>query len=236
VLVLHPTHTVRNFQQLVQQTGHSRFPVVDEWHRLIGIITYKDIYDVALETTIDKLCMRNPLTASLQTSLASVAHMMVRESIKLLPIIDSNRKLLAVVTRRQVLQTLRAVRKQPQNGETFGDLIWQNFILERNVQGKLSFRGMITPQMVNNLGSASEGIVMILMTQAALRAAKNMRGCDHMTENMTLYFMRPLQIEDMITLQPEFIELSRKCCKLEITVQHGEHLVAKAMMTVRAID
>ncbi|MCE5171291.1 CBS domain-containing protein [Paenibacillus profundus] len=234
--VLRPVSTVQDFERMREETGHSRFPIVDEWYRVIGMITYKDILGAASDQTIDKLYTRNPITVNLQTTLASAAHTMVWEGVDLLPIVDRNRKLIAVVTRRQVLQAMRDARKEPQLGETFDDLIWNGFDEERDDQGRLFFRGVITPQMVNGFGSVSEGILTTIITQAALRAVKDERSYDHVMENMTTYFVRPLQIEDVVTLHPEFIEMSRKFCKLELEIRHGEHLVAKAMMTAQSID
>lgn len=90
--------------------------------------------------------------------------------------------------------------------------------------------------MVNGFGAVSEGILTTLMTQAALRAVKEMRSYDHVMDNITTYFVRPLQIEDVVTLKPQLIEMSRKFCKLEVEIRHGEVLAAKAMMTMQSID
>jgi len=236
MIVLRPSSTVGDFQRLRDETSHTRFPVVDEWYRVIGMITYKDVLGAEPDTSIEKLYTRSPITATLQTTLASAAHTMVWEGVELLPIVDRNRKLIAVVTRRQVLQAMRDARKEPHLGETFDDLIWNGFEEERDDKGQLYFRGVITPQMVNGFGSVSEGILSTVMTQAALRAVKDVRSYDHVMENMTTYYVRPLQIEDIVTLHPEFIEMSRKFCKLELSIRHGEHLVAKAMMTAQSID
>ena len=67
---------------------------------------------------------RSPLTVTPQTSVASAAHMMVWEGIELLPVVDTNRKILGVLNRSDVLKAMQYIQKQPQNGETFEDLIW----------------------------------------------------------------------------------------------------------------
>lgn len=43
MIVLRPSSTVGDFQRLRDETSHTRFPVVDEWYRVIGMITYKDV-------------------------------------------------------------------------------------------------------------------------------------------------------------------------------------------------
>ncbi|WCR27232.1 DRTGG domain-containing protein [Paenibacillus thiaminolyticus] len=234
--VLRPSSTVQDFERMREETGHSRFPVVDEWNRVIGMMTYKDMLGTDSQQTIEKLYTRSPLTATLQTTLATAAHTMVWEGVELLPVVDRSRKLIAVVTRREVLSALRDARQETQLGETFVDLIWNGFEEQRDGEGNPMFRGGITPQMVNGFGAVSEGILTTLMTQAALRAVKEMRSYDHVMDNITTYFVRPLQIEDVVTLKPQLIEMSRKFCKLEVEIRHGEVLAAKAMMTMQSID
>ncbi|MGG4394412.1 DRTGG domain-containing protein [Paenibacillus thiaminolyticus] len=234
--VLRPSSTVQDFERMREETGHSRFPVVDEWNRVIGMMTYKDMLEADSQQTIEKLYTRSPLTATLQTTLATAAHTMVWEGVELLPVVDRSRKLIAVVTRREVLSALRDARQETQLGETFVDLIWNGFEEQRDEEGNPMFRGGITPQMVNGFGAVSEGILTTLMTQAALRAVKEMRSYDHVMDNITTYFVRPLQIEDVVTLNPQLIEMSRKFCKLEVEIRHGEVLAAKAMMTMQSID
>lgn len=234
--VLRPSSTVQDFERMREETGHSRFPVVDEWNRVIGMMTYKDMLGADSQQTIEKLYTRSPLTATLQTTLATAAHTMVWEGVELLPVVDRSRKLIAVVTRREVLNALRDARQETQLGETFVDLIWNGFEEQRDEDGNPMFRGAITPQMVNGFGAVSEGILTTLMTQAALRAVKEMRSYDHVMDNITTYFVRPLQIEDVVILKPQLIEMSRKFCKLEVEIRHGEVLAAKAMMTMQSID
>lgn len=234
--VLRPSSTAQEFERMREETGHSRFPIVDEWNRVIGMMTYKDMLGADAQQTIEKLYTRSPLTVTLQTTLATAAHTMVWEGVELLPVVDRSRKLIAVVTRREVLNALRDARQETQLGETFVDLIWNGFEEQRDKEGNPMFWGGITPQMVNGFGAVSEGILTTLMSQAALRAVKEMRSYDHVMDNITTYFVRPLQIEDVVTLKPQLIEMSRKFCKLEVEIWHGELLAAKAMMTMQSID
>lgn len=236
--VLKTSSNIAEFEQLRERTGNSRFPVVDEWNRVIGIITYKDIIGAKAKggQTIDKYLTRNPITVTLNTSLASAAHIMMWEGIELLPVVDRNRKLIAVITRKEVLKAMRDSHRQPQLGETFEDLIWNGIEEVRDEQGNLFFQGHITPQMANELGMVSEGILTTIMTQAAYRAVKDLRKYEHVLENMTTYFVRPIQIDHEIVIRPQMIEVGRKFCKLDVGVYHDRQLMCKAMMTAQAID
>ncbi|MEK3910405.1 DRTGG domain-containing protein [Paenibacillus sp. FSL H7-0331] len=238
VVVLKSHHTLKDWQRLNEQAGHSRFPVVDEWNRVIGMITSKDLIGAEPEQTMDKLMTRNPLTAAPNTSVAAAAHMMVWEGIDLLPIIDTNRKIMAVISRKDVLKAMQHIQRQPQNGETFEDLIWSGFAEERNKEGYPIFRGAITPQMTNQLGTVSEGVLTILMKQAAYHIVQDIKKGDLVMDNMSSYFVKPVQIDSEIEILPRIIEVSRKFGKIDVAIYHAntQTLVAKAMLTAQFID
>lgn len=236
VNMLKVTSNISDYDQLSLETGQQHFPVVDEWNRVIGIISRKDVEELSGDHSIEKCLTRHPITVGMQTSLASAAQIMVWEGIDFLPVVDRNRKLVSSVTRREVLQAMRDARNQPQLGETFEHLMWNGFAEERDEVGKLFFHGMVTPQMSSDLGTISHGVLTSLMTQAGLRAAKDMSGGDYVVDNLTNYFVRPVQIENPIVITPFVLEMSRRACKLEIVMTHQDHLVSKTIMTLQSID
>ncbi|WP_334073947.1 MULTISPECIES: DRTGG domain-containing protein [Paenibacillus] len=236
VNMLKVTSNISDFDQLSIETGAQHFPVVDEWNRVIGIVSRKDVEDLSGDQSIEKCLTRHPITVGLQTSLASAAQIMVWEGIDFLPVVDRNRKLISSVTRREVLQAMRDARNQPQLGETFEHLMWNGFAEERDENGRLFFHGMITPQMATDLGTISHGVLTSLMTQAGLNAAKDASGADYVVDNLTTYFVRPVQIENPVVITPVVLEMSRRACKLEIVMTYQDFLVSKAVMTLQSID
>ncbi|BFT70311.1 MULTISPECIES: DRTGG domain-containing protein [Paenibacillus] len=227
--------TLRDWQRLSEDTGYSRFPVVDEWNRIIGVVTSKDMVGANALQTVDKLMTRSPLTVTPQTSVASAAHMMVWEGIELLPVVDLNRKMVGVLNRSDVLKAMQYIQKQPQNGETFEDLIWSGLEEVRDEKGTLQFHGVITPQMTNHLGTVSEGVLTTLMTQAAYRIVQEFKKGDLVMDNMSTYFLKPLQIDSKIEIRPTIIEVSRKFGKIDVEIYHAGALVSKAMLTAQVI-
>lgn len=236
VSTLKGAHTAGEMKQLIEDSGHSRFPVVDEWNRVVGVVTSKDMLGAPPEQTVDKLMTRNPLTVHLQTSLASAAHLMVWEGIELLPVIDSNRKLIGVISRKDVLKVMQYIQRQPQVGETFEDLIWSGFEEIRSPEGALLFKGTVTPQMTNHLGSVSAGVLTTLMKQSAVRAVQETKKGDMVIDNMSTYFLHPVQIESEIEIRPHIIEISRKFGKVDVEIYHNGKMVAKAMLTAQVFD
>lgn len=236
VSMLKLNSSIADFDELSIETGAQHFPVVDEWNRVVGIISRKDVEDLNGDQSIEKCLIRHPITVGMQTSLASAAQIMVWEGIDFLPVVDRNRKLVSSVTRREVLQAMRDAQNQPQMGETFEHLMWNGFAEERDQDGKLFFHGMITPQMATNLGTISHGVLSSLMTQAALTFAKDIGGGDYVVDNLSTYFIRPVQIENPVVISPVLLEISRRACKLEMLMKYQDNIVAKAMLTLQSID
>lgn len=238
--VLRAGDTVSGFHKLSRETGYSRFPVVDERGRVIGMMTAKDAVGYPEDYAVEKLMTKQPITAAPNITVTSAAHTMAAEGIDLLPIVDRHRKLLGVVTRQEVLDAMRFAGKQPESGETFEDLMWAGFMA---VQGsgvhedwEMAYKGTITPQMSGSLGMVSEGLMATLMTQAARRMIRETARRDYLLESMTTYFVRPVQIDSEITIVPKALEMSRKFTKLEIEVRDAKGLAAKAMLTAQMID
>ncbi|GBF73992.1 hypothetical protein PA598K_02320 [Paenibacillus sp. 598K] len=236
--LLRARDTVEVFDALQQDTGHARFPVVDDWHRVIGMVTARDVAGSPRDQTIEKLMTRHPITIQPGTTVAAAAHTMASEGIDLLPIVDKQRKLLAVVSRQEVLAALQFANKQTQSGETFDDLIWNRFAVEEGElrEGGRVYRGRITPQMSGQLGTLSEGVLTTLMMQGARRLIQEVGKRDHVLESVTTYFVRPIPIDSEIIIVPKLLEMSRKSSKLEIEIEDERGLAAKAMMTAQMID
>ncbi len=236
--VLKASSMATDFYEVAEKTGYLRLAVVDEWNRVIGIVGRKEIEELEGDQPIEKVLIRRPITATLQTSLASAAQTMMWEGIDFLPIVDRNRKLIGTVTRREVLQAMRDAQLEPQAGnvETFDHLIWNGFAEERDEDGGIVYHGFITPQMATDLGNISEGILISVMIQAAIRTARLLSGHDYVIDNISTYFLRPVQIEDAIVIRPIVLESSRRTYKLEIEIIYENMPVSKSVLTLQSID
>lgn len=241
VISIDNTYYLKNTDKLEEwykrreETKHSRFPVVDEHNKVLGVVTAKDIIENQTMSTIDKVMTKNPICVSKKTSVASAAHIMVWEGIELLPVVDSHRRLLGIISRQDVLKALQYIQKQPQIGETFEDLITNHFD-EVDDESGYFLRGEITPQMTNHIGTISSGVLTTLLTDAGNKALRRRKKGDLVAENLSIYFLKPVQIESTIEVRPNVLELSRKFGKVDIEVFHEGQLVAKALMTAQLIE
>ncbi|WCN37257.1 CBS domain-containing protein [Aneurinibacillus uraniidurans] len=227
--------TVADWHRLAASVDHGRFPVVDENMKVQGVVTTKDVMGHEYLTTIEKVMSKNPITVVSRVSVASAAHTMVWEGIEMLPVVDNHRKMLGVITRQDVLKALQYIQKQPQMGETFADLIMNRFQEEKGENG-VYFRGEVTPQMTNHLGNISSGVLTTLVSECGSHALRQFKKGDMVPENITVYFLKPVQIESVLEIRPRVLEMSRKFGKVEVEVYNQGTMVSKAMMTAQVIE
>jgi predicted transcriptional regulator len=232
---LRANDTISRFHELLRETSHSRYPVTDDKDRVVGMVTAKDVMGFPPEEKIEKVMTKNPITVNLKTSLASAAHEMVWEGIELLPVVDDYRKIIGVISREDVIKSLHYMQKQPQVGETIQELSFRGFS-EEGTNGETVFSGQITPQMTDSLGMLSTGVCTTLMTEAAIRALRRKRRGDLTIQNVTLYFLKPVQIESHVKIQPRILDLGRKQAKMDVEMLLDQQVVAKALITAHAID
>jgi predicted transcriptional regulator len=229
--------TVGDYHEKNKKTGHGRFPVVDGQLKVVGIVTTKDIMGHKSEVSIEKVMTKKPLTVSKRTSVASAAHMMIWEGIEVLPVVDEQNRLQGIISRQDVLKALQMTSRQPQVGETIDDLITKQFDISTSNQEQSNvYKFEVTPQMTNQLGTISYGVFTTLVTEAANRALRAQKKGDHVVENMTIYYFKPVQLESMIEIRPKILEAGRKFGKIDIEVFNESMLVGKALMMVQMID
>lgn len=228
---------VSKWSQFNQETSHSRFPVVDTQMKVLGVVTAKDIVGQEQTTLIDKVMTKNPMTVNAKTSVAAASHMMVWEGIEMLPVVDDNHKLLGIISRQDVLKALQMIQRQPQVGETIDDIVTNHISSnEPDIKEEAMYHCEVTPQMTNYLGTISYGVFTTIVTEAANRVLRSYKKGDIVIENITIYFIKPVQIESMIEIKPKVLEVGRKFGKVDVEVFNEGILVGKAMMMCQLID
>ncbi|KQX48349.1 DRTGG domain-containing protein [Paenibacillus sp. Root444D2] len=228
-------NTVKDMQKLVEETTHTRYPVIDDNQVPIGMITTKDIMGAKPNQLVGTLMTPNPLMINLKTSVASAGHTMVWEGIELLPVIDADRKMIGVISRKDVMKAMQHMQRQPQNAETFEVQIYSGIDELRDEEGKLYFQGTVTPQMTNFEGLVSEGVLTTIMIRAAYRTVQEQKKGDLILDSSSSYFLIPLQIDDVIEIVPSIVEMSRRFCKIDMEIRTNGTRVARSMFTARIL-
>jgi predicted transcriptional regulator len=236
-IYLKTTDDVALWHKYNKETLHGRFPVVDHSLKVQGMITSKDIIGKSMDMTIDKVMTKHPMTVSGKTSVASCSHMMVWEGIEVLPVVDEANKLEGIISRQDVLKALQMNQRQPQIGETIDDIVTKHVLLTKGKnKGETAFSCEVTPQMTNHLGTISYGVFTTIVSEAANRVLRGFKKGDLVVENMTIYFIKPVQMDSVIEIVPKILEVGRKFGKVDVEVFNHGVLVGKAMMMCQLID
>ncbi|WP_147532613.1 CBS domain-containing protein [Bacillus marasmi] len=229
--------TVSDWYERNRETLHSRFPVVDHNLRVQGMVTSKDVIGHEPDVVIEKVMTKNPMTVSGKTSVASSAHMMVWEGIEVLPVVDDSNKLEGMISRQDVLKALQMIQRQPQVGETLDDTVTNRIsLVQGRPKGEEVYQCEITPQMTNHLGTISYGVMTTIVTEASNRVFRSTKKGDLVVENMTIYYLKPVQIDSMIEIVPKVLEAGRKSGKVDVEVFNDGVLVGKALLVCQLID
>lgn len=226
--------TVNDWLEKNRETLHSRFPVIDDQLKVQGMVTAKDIMGQEKDGSIEKVMTKNPITVSMKTSVASASHIMIWEGIELLPVVDDHNRIQGIISRQDVLKALQMTQRQPQMGETLNDTITNQIDLSGKGQNVYTFE--VAPQMTNQLGTISYGVFTTLVTEAANQAMRAQKKGDLVIENITIYFIKPVQMESMLEIHPKVLEVGRKFGKVDVEVFNNGILVGKALMMCQVIE
>lgn len=231
---LYNTDNVDDWYKLNELTSHTRFPVIDDHRRVCGMVTSKDVVGINHHTTIEKVMTKNPFTVQPKTSLAYVAHLMVWEGIEVLPIVNQSQELEGLVSRQDVLKALNEVQRQPQVGETIHDVISRGLNAEE--EGSTVLHTEVTPQMTNQLGTLSHGVLTTLVTEASARMLIQEKKSNMAVESLNVYFIEPVQMDSHLIIKPQLLDAGRLYAKINVDVFNGKKLVAKGLLMAQLLD
>ncbi|MEN1968230.1 DRTGG domain-containing protein [Lentibacillus sp. N15] len=225
---------LQRWYELNEQSTHSRFPVVGDKQKVTGMVTSRDVIGKNLDTRIEKVMTKNPTVVQAKTSLASVAHMMVWEGIELVPVVNVSYELMGIVSRQDVLKALQQIQRQPQIGETIDDIVSSRIMPLEN--DTTVFQADVTPQMTNQLGTLSNGVFTSLITEASSRLLLEMKKGDLVVENITVYFLKPVQIDSKVIIKPRLVDVGRIYAKIDVDVFDEKQMIGKGLLMAQLID
>lgn len=231
---LYTNDTIETWYALNTDSLHTRFPVVDQSYHVCGIVTSQDIVGQPTTTVVEQIMTKSPLVVQEKTSLAYVAHMMVWEGIEVIPVVDDSERLLGVVSRQDVLKALQQIQRQPQVGETIDDIVASNLT---EIRGReTAFKTKVIPQMTNSLGTLSNGVLTSFITEASRRLLLIEKKCEIVAENITMYYIEPVQIDRKVTIHPRLLEAGRMYAKVDVDIYAERKLVGKGLLSAQLIS
>ena len=228
--------TVKEYRQLSEKTVNSRFPVVNHSNRLVGVVSAKDILGKTDTLTMERVMTKNPSVSKLHASVASVAHSMIWNGLEMLPVVQDNMELIGIISRRDVMKAMQLTQRQPQVGNTFEDDVSENLeIVEVNPTGA-NFSFTVTPQMTNNLGMLSFGVLCEVVSVASKEFIHRSQRRNTVIEQLEMHYLKMIPIESHIVIQIQMLDNGRKVSKLDISVLLENSIVAKAIMSNQLME
>ncbi|UXR72527.1 MULTISPECIES: DRTGG domain-containing protein [unclassified Staphylococcus] len=225
------TLTVQDVREKSRESGHSRFPVVDEHVRLTGLITTKDIINRDTMEVLSQVMTKPPISVQMHTTVASCAHIMIWEGIELLPVTGADKQLLGVITREDVLKAMQVVGRQPQVGETINDQVAKHIEI-RNHQIFVE----ITPQLSNQFGTLSKSVSVAIIEETIRSVMRKYKKVEVMIESLNIFYIKTVQIENEIEVHYQILDMGRNFAKIEVTMQSNQAPVAKALIMCQLLD
>ena len=222
---LQETDTVKDYLDLVRKNRSSRFPVINQHQMVVGVVTMRDSGDKSPYTTLDKIMTKNPFMTGLKTNIANVSQRMIAEDFEMIPVVRSNQTLLGVITRRDILEKMS--REQVSSLPTFSDQITQKLIRNGN-----DFAFTVEPFMLENNGVLSHGVLTEILNTATHQLI-SYSGRSLIIENMMIYFLQAVQLDDYLTLQSRLVRETRRSAIIDYEIYLEHQLVAKATITVK---
>ncbi len=225
--------TVEDWHRLSQQTGHSRFPVVDQNMMVVGIITAVDVAGMDKDTSVLSLMTSDVLKVEARMLVTHLSRVLLWEGFELVPIVKKGR-LIGVVSRQDILQAFQQMQKQPQVGETIDNLVMSGFKLEKWEEGT-RLTGEITQFMINEYGSASPGVIAMILTTTAYIAVRKQLKMDTFVNEMTMYHMEPLEVGGKVDAYARIINYEKKSCVVDLNVYCNSKLKVKGILSLRFV-
>ncbi len=215
--------TVNDYHRLVRKNNHVRYPVIDDWGKVRGVVTMRDVSNQDASTKLAQIVTK-PVTTKPETSLATVAQRMIVEDFAMFPVVDDDNRLLGVISRKLVLENLQELDHDGLH--TISDQIIASLKPEGQNYG---FR--VEPAMIDNAGNLTNGVLAELLKETALRALALARKKNIIIEQMMIYFLQAVQIDDDLILKPKIVRENRRSALVDIEVNCQERVVCKALIT-----
>ena len=226
-------NTVKDWYELQLEVGHTRYPVINEYGKLVGIITARDVFLQDKDALIKDIMERKVETTTLETPISSVANTMLSEGYELMPVIDSKNTLLGVVTRKIVINSLLTNNRfqDGHNNDTFDEIMRKGIVPRAD-----GLQVKVIPQMLDQFGTFSSSALLSIIDESIHITSYNYNRSEVLMQNTTLYFLKSVPLDRTITTKVNILDIGRKTAKFDVEVYDKTELVAKAMVTCQVFQ
>ncbi|KGK87329.1 DRTGG domain-containing protein [Clostridium sp. HMP27] len=234
---------ITRLKELTLEASEALFPVVNDDMKLVGVVGLRNLSSkIGDDEKIERIMDKNFLFLEIGDTAAYAAHLMESQAMEFCPV-NYNKKLVGVLKRENIIRALKRVSNQLQVGENLESIILKKFNCEKR-EDKVCFSGKIVPEMLDPIGTASWGALNMLLTTVGMLAIKERDTINLIVDNVSTYFVKPLQMDEKVDIYAEIMDYGRNSCKIvgrsfykvEVEMNNGKgDLIAKCMMLAKAI-
>lgn len=232
---LYSSDTIKQYQELESSTGHSRIPIVNHNHQLLGMVKAKDIINQSSSSLLGNVMRRQIKAAKGQMSVAAVAHLMIWEGYELIPVTKNDNTLIGVVSRQDIMKSMQTSQRQLQSLNTFSDQIDAEITESKNYQ-QLEYEMTVNSTMINSDGVMSYGIVMEVVTDIAKKAILSDQQMNVIIEQVNLHYLKVIQLDQNLLIVPTILGTGKYTSTIDINIYTDHQLFSKATVTCRMIE
>lgn len=218
--------TIRDFNTLMKQTKNVRFPVVNNKNIVIGVVSMLDVVGQENNVGIKSIMSRNLIVAKPQASLANISQKMIFEDLNMLPVVADDLTLLGVITRRQAVENLQNL--QHSSLYTYSEQMLSNLKHEDGV-----YQFVVEPAMIDHAGNFAQGVLTEFIKEISVRVLTKKHQKNIIIEQLMLYFLQAVQIDDRLVIQPRIITEKRRSSVIDFEILLDDQIVAKALVTTK---
>lgn len=218
--------TIRDFNTLMKQTKNVRFPVVNNKNIVIGVVSMLDVVGQENSVDIKSIMSRNLIVAKPQASLANISQKMIFEDLNMLPVVADDLTLLGVITRRQAVENLQNL--QHSSLYTYSEQMLSNLKYEDGV-----YQFVVEPAMIDHAGNFAQGVLTEFIKEISVRVLTKKHQKNIIIEQLMLYFLQAVQIDDRLVIQPRIITEKRRSSVIDFEILLDDQIVAKALVTTK---
>ncbi|MBJ8325927.1 CBS-HotDog domain-containing transcription factor SpxR [Streptococcus pacificus] len=220
------TDTIKDYINLVKKHNYLRFPVINDKGIVVGVVSMRDITGKKGTTVVEKVMTKNPVLTKPDVSLAPISQQMIFEDYDMLPVVSDDNTLLGVVTRRKVMESIQ----DDKQGQlyTYSEQILSNLKTDGNF-----YSFMVEPVMIDVSGNLSHGVLVEIIKEITLRLLKEKKSRNIIIEQVMVYFLQAVQVEDNLKIYPRIIAEGRRGSTLDFEIQLQNRIVAKAVVSTK---
>ena len=99
-----PENSVKDVIELIRQTGHDGFPVVEEG-KVTGYVSASGLLEKSLDEQISRVMSQDVLVADMEMDMSDVARVIFRSGKSKLPVVDESGHLRGIITNSDVIRS-----------------------------------------------------------------------------------------------------------------------------------